>query len=144
MKWLIPVVFMFFVTGANAQDKNYAVSGIATALLKNAHAVKRMEETIFHIIKTDETVFERKWAITVLDEKGDSYAQFEEYYDKLSTIKSIDGSLYDANGKKLKGLKNKEVSDLSAVDENNLIDDNRRKTHRFYYNSYPYTVEYEV
>ena len=41
---------------------------------------------------------------------GDAYAQLEEYYDKLAAIKSIDGTLYDANGKKLKELKNKDVS----------------------------------
>lgn len=144
MKWWLSMVFLLFADATMAQDKNFAVWGISPAMKKNAHAVKRMEETIFHIIKTDETIFRKKWAITVLDEKGDSYAQFEEYYDKLSSIKSIDGSLFDANGKKLKDLKNKEISDVSAVNENNLIDDNRKKTHQFYYNVYPYTVQYEV
>ena len=144
MKRWLSMVFLFLVIATQAQDKNFAVWGISPAMRKNAHAVKRMEETSFHIIKTDETIFKKKWAITVLDEKGDSYAQFEEYYDKLTTIKSIDGILFDANGKKLKELKNREVSDVSAVNENNLIDDNRKKTHQFYYNGYPYTVQYEV
>ena len=84
-----------------------------------------MEETTYHIINTGETVLKRKWAITVLDDKGDAYAQLEEYYDKLAAIKSIDGTLYDANGKKIKELKNKDIDDVSAVDDNNLIDDNR-------------------
>jgi hypothetical protein len=142
-RWFF-VVVLCVNTFAFAQDKNYAAWSIAPALRRDAHAVKRMEETSFHIINTSETVLKRKWAITVLDDKGDDYAQLEEYYDKLASIRSIDGTLYDGNGKKLKELKNKDISDVSAVDDNNLIDDNRKKVHRFYYNSYPYTVQYEV
>lgn len=142
-RWFFIVVVLTAST-VFAQDKNYGAWSISPAMRKNAHAVKRMEEISFHIINTGETVLKKKWAITVLDDKGDAYAELEEYYHKLTSIKSIDGILYDANGKKLKELKNRDISDLSAVDDNNLIDDSRKKTHCFYYSNYPYTVQYEV
>lgn len=127
-----------------ANDNKYPAAAISEELRKNANAVKRMETIEFRIINTGEAVLYRKYAITVLNENGDEHATFVEYYDKLRKINSIEGTLYDASGKELKQLKSKEIMDLSAVDDNNLMDDSRRKQHQFYYKSYPYTVEYEV
>ena len=127
-----------------AGNGDYAVSKIPAALLKNAHAVKRMETLRFEVINTGEAVLRKKYAITVLDENGDRFAAFVEYYDKLHELKNIEGVLYDAEGRELKRLKNKQILDLSGSDDNALADDNRRKAHHFYYKVYPYTVEYEV
>ena len=127
-----------------AGEGEYAVANIPPRLLKNANAVKRMEHLSFEVIHTGEAIQRRKYAITVLNEKGADFASFVEYYDKLHEVKNIEGSLYDALGKELKRLKNKQVLDLTGSDDNNLADDNRRKAHSFYYKNYPYTVEYEV
>lgn len=127
-----------------AAEGEYAITNIPARLLKNAHAVKRMEQLNFEVISTGEAILRRKYAITILDEKGADHAVFVEYYDKLQEIRNIEGSLYDATGRELKRLKNKQVLDLTASDDNNLADDNRRKAHSFYYKVYPYTVEYEV
>ncbi|MFL5810040.1 MAG: DUF3857 domain-containing protein [Flavisolibacter sp.] len=127
-----------------AGDIRYPVSSIPEKLLKNAHVVKRMEDFQFRINGTGETVLYHKYALTVLDEKGDGYANLVEYYDKLQQVRSIEGSLYNALGLPIRKLKSKEIEDLSAVDDNNLMDDSRRKVHSFYYRVYPYTVEYEV
>lgn len=129
---------------AMAGDIKYPVKSIPEPLLKNAHVVKRVEEIEFRIINTGETVYRKKYAITILNENGDEHAGFSEFYDKLHQITSIEGALYDAMGNQLKKLKSKDVQDLSASDDNNLMDDNRRKAHDFFYRTYPYTVEYEV
>lgn len=136
--------FLMPALPALATDGEYAVSGIPAALLKNANAVKRMEATSFEVINTGAAVLRKKYAVTVLNENGDRQAGFMEEYDKLREIESIEGVLYDADGKELKRLKNKQVIDMTGVDENNLIDDNRRKFHHFFYKVYPYTVQYEV
>lgn len=122
----------------------YAVSRIPVPLMKNANAVKRMESTRFEVISTGEAVLKKKYALTILNEKADHMAAFVEYYDKLHAIRNIEGSLYDAEGRELKRLKNKQVMDLTGADDANLADDNRRKAHHFFYKVYPYTVEYEV
>lgn len=127
-----------------AGDIKYPAATIPASLLKNANAVKRMEQIEFRINDIDETVMITRYAITVLNENGERYARMVEYYDKLRQVKSVDGHLYDAGGNLLKTLKNKEVLDISSVDDNNMIDDSRRKVHQFYYKTYPYTVEYEI
>lgn len=134
------IVFAF----ARGNDIKYPASAIPESLKKDANVVKRMETIEFRIINTGEAVLYHKYALTILNENGDDNAALVEYYDKLQKINSIEGALYDAAGNQLKKLKSREIMDLSAVDDNNLMDDSRRKVHQFYYKSYPYTVEYEV
>ena len=79
-----------------------------------------------------------------MNEQGDKWAYFVGGYDKLRSIESFEGSLFDAAGKKLKSLKKSDIKDVSGSDDASLADDNRVKWHSFFYKVYPYTVEYEV
>src|SRR5215510_12944431 len=125
-----------------AGDGEYAVSKIPAALLKNANAVLRFEDVKFEMVSTKEAIETNHYVITILNENGDNWAEFEEYYDKLREINSVEGYLYDANGKQLKKMKFKDLQDLSGTGESSLIEDNRVKSHNFYYRAYPYTIEY--
>lgn len=127
-----------------AADGDYSVSKINTLLLKNADAVKRMEELRFEISSYTKTKLYKKYAITILNERGDDFAYLYEVYDKLRSIKSIEGRLFDASGREIKSLKSKDIEDRSGVSSISLMEDNRVKVHNFYYKVYPYTVEYEV
>jgi Domain of Unknown Function with PDB structure (DUF3857)/Transglutaminase-like superfamily len=127
-----------------AGEGDYAVSKIPAALLPHAHVIKRMEQISFEVINSGEAILRKKYALTIMDENGDQQAGFLEFYDKLHEIRNIEGTLYDANGKELKKLKNKQIIDLTGMEESNLIDDSRRKFHHFFYKVYPYTVQYEV
>jgi hypothetical protein len=144
MRYSFFLLSLFLSCVCFGEDVNYAVSAIPKDLLKNANVVKRIEEVRFEIINTGETVYYQKYALTILNEAGSRYAQFYQGYEKLIQVRSIEGALYDANGKQLKKLKNKDVQDVSGVSDNNLFDDNRVKAHNFYFAAYPYTVEYEV
>lgn len=144
IRYSLFIIACLFSLAAFSSDPGYSITGLSKDLTKNANAVKRMEEVRFEIISTGETILYQKYALTILNEAGDRYAQFTQSYDKLITIRSIEGSLYDAQGKLLKRLKNKEIGDVSGVSDNNLFDDSRIKAHNFYYNNYPYTVEYEM
>lgn len=137
-------LYLFFSLCSRAGDGDYAVSKIPAALLKNAHAVKRMERIVFDVTNTGEAILKRIYAITILDENGDRFGGFGEYYDKLHEIRNIEGTLYNAEGKEIKRLKNKQIIDMTGSDDNNLVDDNRRKYHHFFHKVYPYTVQYEV
>ncbi len=145
LKQFIFYIFLLFAsTPVWAGDGEYAVFRIPTELLKNANAVKRIETISFEVVNTGEAILKKKYAITVLNEKGDDQAIFVAYYDKQHEIKNIEGALFDAFGKELKRLKNKQIIDVTGNDDASLIDDNRRKFHGFFYKVYPYTVEYEV
>jgi hypothetical protein len=131
-------------TVVRAGDGDYAASKISPALIKNANAVLRLENIKFEILSPKEAVETNHYVITILNENGDDWAEFEEYYDKLREINSVEGFLYDANGKQLKKIKTKDLQDVSGVSDYSLMDDNRVKKHNFYYKVYPYTVEYET
>ena len=129
---------------AFAGEGDYAVSKIPAPLLVNANAVKRYEDIRFEVSDLEKARYFRKVAYTILNEKGDKFAQCLQHYDKLQTVESIEGRVYDETGKKIKSLRNADISDLSGTEGGSLADDNRIKFHNFYHKAYPYTVEYEV
>lgn len=136
--------FVFLASSKAGEGEGYAVNKIPAALLKNADAVKRMEDIRFEVVSKEKAIYYHKVAYTVLNENGDRYAQCLEYYDKLQSVDYIEGTLFNADGKKIKSLKKSDIQDRSGTDNNSLADDNRIKYHNFYWKSYPYTVEYEV
>lgn len=134
-------IALFLSVVLQAQD--YAVSSIPPALLKNANVVKRMERISIDITGGNKGYYKCKVAYTILNEQGDRWGSFSEGYDKLSSIESLEGSLYGADGKKIKSLKKSDIRDVSGSSDG-LADDNRVKWHSFFYKVYPHTVEYEV
>lgn len=138
---------MLFALGgfsiAFAQN-NYAVKLIPEALLTNANMVKRMEEIKLQINDLGSASETHKYAVTILNAGGEEAANIVEAYDKLISISSFDGKLFDANGKKIRSLKNSDIKDVSGTGENTLADDSRVKMHNFNYTIYPYTIEYEI
>jgi hypothetical protein len=140
---LVSLSFLLIIcTCLLAQE--YAIAKIPAHLLKNADAVLRLEELHFEFINTGKAVYKNHYVITILNENGDRWAEFSEQYDKLSKINDVDGVLYDANGRQIKKMKQKDMQDMSGVSDGTLMDDNRYKLHNFYHKIYPYTVEYTV
>lgn len=144
MKTLFSIIFCICSFAAMAGDGDYAISRISPDLLKNADAVLRLEEIKFEVFSTRNAEETNHYVITVLNENGDHWADFSEYYDKLREIDYIEGVLYDASGKQVKRVKTKDMQDMSGSDESTLADDNRIKHHNFYCKLYPYTIEYTV
>ncbi|HEY4107825.1 DUF3857 domain-containing transglutaminase family protein [Puia sp.] len=143
--FLIVAGLLLTTAVARAGDKpDYAVSNIPAELLKNANAVVRWDETRFELTDIDRAREIHRYAITILNERGDDQAEFAESYDKLHSIESVEGTLYDASGKKVRSLKKSDLSDYSGSGGGNLIVDDRIKAHNFYCKIYPYTVEYQV
>jgi hypothetical protein len=143
MRLTLTILMMLSAVCAFADNGGYDVANISPALKEKAHAVKRTEETRLEV-QGGESIYKQKYALTILDENGDRFARLVVHYDKFVEVRSIAGTLYDAQGKSIKELKNRDVQDLSAVDDNNLMDDSRRKVHEFHHSIYPYTVEYEI
>lgn len=143
MKYLLTVV----VLGCSimlCHSQEYAVGNIPSALLKDAHVVKRKESIRYEITESNKAKYYQKVAYTILDESGDRWASFFEYYNKLRSIETFEGSLFDASGKKIRSLKKSDIRDVSGNDGASFVDDSRLKWHSFFYKLYPFTVEYEV
>jgi len=134
--------FLLFCSTTRAGDGEYSILRIPAALLKNANAVIREEEENVVMKNLEKMVTTHRLVITILNEKGDKYAGWSDYYDKFTSIESVEGTLYDAMGKKIKSLKRSEIEDEKYMSDVNFTDDYRIKSHNFYYKRYPYTVEY--
>jgi hypothetical protein len=144
MKKLTIALFIFLtVHEAWAGDGEYSVDKIPAGLLEHAHVVIRKQQQHIEVKNLGKMVLSDKFAITVLDEQGDMFAYVHENYDKFTDIDEMDGTLYDASGKKIRSLKKSEIVDGSVSSEGTLAMDTRYKMHSFYYKVYPYTVEYE-
>jgi len=128
---------------SQAADAPYAVSSLQPALLTNAHVVKRTEEVRYEWVNEREAVLYRRYAVTILRDAGKDAASFSVHYDKLIRVESVEGALYDAEGKLIRRVKGRDIVDQSAYSES-FLEDNRIKSHRFDHPVYPYTVEYEV
>jgi Domain of Unknown Function with PDB structure (DUF3857)/Transglutaminase-like superfamily len=142
--WIIILLCLLTVAAKATGDDEYAVAKIPESLMKNANVVKRLEIVRFEITEGNKATFYRKVAYTILNEQGDRWGSCSEWYDKLRSIESFEGTLFDAAGKKLKSLKKSDIKDVSGSDDASLADDNRVKWHSFFCKVYPYTVEYEV
>jgi transglutaminase-like putative cysteine protease len=141
---LTGIACMCALQPAQAGDPDYNVLLIPAALRAKVHVVKRLEEISVVVNGPDDVRTTRHYVLTILDRKGEEYARFVEYYDKLREIRSVHGALYDAMGKQLKRVKQGDIGDYSASDGFSLATDNRVRSHSFEYSNYPYTVEYEV
>jgi hypothetical protein len=124
-------------------SQDYSVQLIPDSLKLNANAVKRMEEIYVSIESTKKVMVRRKYAITVFNKRGAAFAAYYNSYSSLKKLNSIEGSLYDAAGKKIGTVKRKEIEDAPYSDGFSLMQDNRIKSHQFYQSQFPYTVEYE-
>lgn len=125
-------------------QEGYPVKDIPDSLLKKADAVIRND--ISEIIVHNEKSYTHKItrAITILSEKDKEYANYYMGYDLFSTIASFKGTVYDATGKKVKKIKESDLTDRSYTSYSTLFDDNRIKYYNLDYPNYPYTVVYET
>ncbi len=139
--FLIAIVILF--NGYTSLAQQYAVFLIPPQLIK-ANAVIRNSEMNIDINNEGSASIIHKYTITILNKNADEYAVIAEPYNKLISIKSISGTLYDALGKKIKKTDKSDIGDLSATSSGSLAEENRVKVHNFNWNIYPYTIEYEI
>ncbi|MBV9989005.1 MAG: DUF3857 domain-containing protein [Chitinophagaceae bacterium] len=141
MRIVLFCVQLMLVTAVAAQD--YNIGNIPDSLKRNSNAVKRLEELRVTIKALDKVVIKHRYAITILNENGDEFAEYSNSYSSLEGLSDISGNLYDAAGKKIKSVKRKDIQDESSSDGYSLMLDDRIKRHNFHNRQYPYTVEYE-
>jgi hypothetical protein len=142
-KLLSCIAAVFIFTGAECADPKYPVNTIPAELRENVNIVFRHDEMVFKILSKSKATFYVHQVITILNEKGKSYASEVVGYDKLSKIRDINGTVYDADGKQIKKLKNSDIYDQSAFDGFSLYSDARFKSLDLSQSTYPYTVEIE-
>ncbi len=138
----LPFIFTL-LAAITLRAQNYDVALIPDSLKANANVVTRSDEKVFEIKSPGKAIEHKRYVYTILNEAGDRYGGYASGYDKFNSINYITGTLYDAKGKEIKHVKQKDMQDLSGTGEESLMTDRRYKANDFYCRTYPYTVAYE-
>ncbi len=138
--WLPVILWLIFIP---AGGQEYSSMFISDSLKENAHAVIREYIREFELQSEDKGIERIREAVTVLDKNGDNAAILVIGYDKDSRVSIYEANIYDKFGKKVKKIKQSEISDSPAKAGATLFSDNRVMSFRPDFGDYPYTVEYE-
>lgn len=139
---LLVLLFSLLTPEPPAPTK-YPVSEIPEDLKQGMYAVIREQAQEYEIKAINRSRLKVKLAITILNSKASDYASLVVDYDKDTEVEYLEGSVYDAEGKQIKKLKNSDIIDRSAISGYSLYEDNRMKIADLSQEIYPYTVEFE-
>ena len=117
----IAVFYLLFNTLSIVAQDNYNVSTIAPNMIENANAVIRYSKLDIAISSRKSMVVKTTRAVTVFNKLGLHYMDDSEYFNKSTSIKSIEAIVYDANGTLLKKIKRKDFKETS-VSEGSVTD----------------------
>lgn len=127
-----------------AQKADYSTLLIADSLKQNANAVIRLEQIDIRIESQRDMTFLTKKAITVLNEKGLSAIGATAYYNKRTSIKNIEATVYNGAGAEIKKLRRRDFNDVSATADGSAIFSDSRVIYLDYTPViYPFTIVYE-
>jgi hypothetical protein len=132
---------VYSVTGIYAQE--YPASMIPDSLKTNAHSVIRDYNSELELHTLNSGVQRIKTVITIFDKEGESLSYLAIPYDNNTTVSIKQITLYDSNGKKIKGAKQSEITDSPGSNASELFSEDRIKSYRPLNPFYPYTVIYE-
>jgi hypothetical protein len=135
--------YLLLIVPVCLQAQNYSTALIPDSLRKGAHAVVRENEMILEIKSPGRAVHRERHVYTILNSNGDNLGKYVSHYDKFLSISDISGVLYDSLGKVIRKAKRKDMQDKSYVGDESLTTDTRYLQHDFYYQDYPYTIDYQ-
>ncbi len=125
-----------------ASDPDYSFKAIPVNLLDNSNTVVRLRENVLEIGSARKAVLKVRYAVTVTKDNGIDNAIFMVGYNRYLSIKHLKGIVYDADGKKVERMEQKDFYDLSAIPGYATYEDNRVVFCRPRYQTIPFTVEY--
>jgi hypothetical protein len=137
------VILLLTVSFQSQAEVLFPVADIPQSLRTGSNAVIRNMETQVNMLATDHVVLTVKKAVTVLNKTGESRAELAIYYNKNTSIKSVKGLVYDANGLQIGKFSLSNFIDESAISDFSLYEDERVKHYLPSVTTYPYTVSFE-
>lgn len=124
-------------------DPKYPVNEIPDELIYASRAVIRKNEQVMTIQDNGEILFEKTYALTILDVSGEEMATFFGHYDKYTRLRSLTGRIFNQKGEQEELLRGEDILDVSAIRSYSLYEDSRVKIIDPEFHEYPYTVEYK-
>jgi hypothetical protein len=120
----------------------YPVSDIPKKLLNHADLVVREYNVVFEVLNKKEAVEIEHKVVTILNSTGAKEAIPVFPYSDFERIEDIEAAVYEADGKLVRRLKNKDIIDGKPVER--AVNDERYKVLNLPARAFPYTVEYTV
>ena len=137
------ICFLVFTCFAVSQtDKDYSSLLVTNELKSKANAVVRFDKQVVQIDAFDKIIVTTKRIVTVFNEYGDRHQNAFEGFDENTKIKRIEAKIFDAFGKEIKKIKERDFVDESSVSGGTLYSDSRVKYLNYTPVKYPYTLEY--
>ncbi len=121
----------------------FRADAIPQSLRPYANAIVRLSETVYTVVSPSMIESSRHHVVTVMNTQGVDEGVIVVQYDKLTQIKSLKATIYDAAGNVLKKIKMSDFEDLSMISRFSLFEDVRMMKYVPQINVLPYTVEYE-
>ena len=140
-KIFFSVCMLFIVLKVSAQT--YPFDSIPDNLKRRAAAVVRSAQCQYTILKPGNAVEKVKIAVTILNEKAESYRFVSVFYDKFSKVNYLRGTVFDEKGEIVTVLGLMDVYDASAVTGASFYTDDRSRNLIFPKYKFPFTIEYE-
>lgn len=141
-----PVFILFFLLSAYSAwgaDNKYACADIDPSLLINADAIVRDYNCSIEVLANDKIIQKEHFVVTVLNEKGYENAVLGKFEDEFVKLDDASGYLYDASGRELKRMKQRDIV-KTHIASYNVFDKDFELSYDFHYAIYPFTVEYET
>jgi len=140
---ILILYFIIYLPAITASKDNYHINTIDKSLYKNARCILRKYQNTVQVHSKMKVEQEVKYALTILNEKGDQYSTIFIPYDSFQDIQNIKVTLFDKNGKKIRKIKSSDIYDYSLISGFSIYEDNRMKIIEGLHKNYPYTIEVE-
>lgn len=141
MKRLFLTPMLLSMLAASAQNSLWNVAEIPDSLRQGVYSVIRCNEITFKQTGTNSGSRSHCLAVTILSDQGDSHASWAEYTNAYSDLTSFEGRIYNAEGKAIGRIRQKDLSHSEYTQA--LMTD--AVTHFYIPDKqaqYPYTIEY--
>lgn len=142
IKPLLGLAMLCLTLPLSAQTDFSSNSLIQATIGKNANALVKNNDVEIHILRYDKMVVKTHRTVTVYNDTGDYKGHTYESYDGTTKIKTLEATIYDASGKKIKRYKEKDFKDVAAADGISIYNDDRVKYLKHPAVDYPYTIDY--
>lgn len=144
MKYIVtPFIYFLLYASCFSQKPEYTTLTIPDSLKQNANAVVRLNQINITISSQRDMTIKTLRIVSVLNDKGLEAIDAIEGYDKATSVRDVDGIVYNAFGKEIKRFRRKDFKDQTAVDGGTLFSDSRMVFLDYTPTEYPFTIVYE-
>ncbi|GHV35985.1 hypothetical protein FACS1894178_6620 [Bacteroidia bacterium] len=143
MKLRFIIFTSFMLMGKIFAQNNYAVALIPDSLKDGAQAVVREQKEFLLQKDNHNGVYKCSKVITIFNAKGLNRANFIVRTDDFQELKSFSGEVFDASGKSIKKMKQKDLQTLQLTASYELITNIKTIYYEYHSPRFPFTIKYE-